>query len=233
MSLFRSVSLTCPACGTAQAFEAVLSVNADRRPDLRQAIVDDDFQRVSCSNCAQELRLDPDFTLLDQERGLWVAAQPLVQLAHWQGQEQAARAMFDEAYGSGASRGAQAIGAKLRPRTTFGWAAIREKLFIADQSLDDTTVELLKMATLRSGAPAPIARDTELRLVDVQGEDLVLAWLLSTDQSVDSTLSVARSLYDDIAADSEGAWAPLREKVGAGLFVDFNRLLLPQTAGPG
>ncbi len=230
MSMFKPVTLTCPACGFAQGFDAALSVNADRRPDLRQAIVADDFQRVDCSNCGQALRMDADFTLLDQAHGLWIAAQPLAALGHWSAQEGAARAMFDEAYGAGASRGAQAIGAKLHARVSFGWAGLREKLYIADQGLDDVSIELLKMAALRSGAPAPIAADTELRLVDVQGDTLVLAWLLSTDQSVDSTLSVARSLYEDIAADADGAWAPLRESVGAGLYVDINRWLLPQPA---
>lgn len=232
MSLFRTVSLTCPACATAQDFDAVLSVNADRRPDLRRAIADDAFQRVECRHCAQPMRLDPDFTLLDQGQGLWVAAQPLAGLSNWPQREEAGRAMFDEAYGAGAPQGAQAIGAALRPRVTFGWAGLREKVFLADQGLDDVTVELLKMATLHSGAPAPVAADTELRLVDVQGDDLVLAWMLSTDQSVDSTLRVARALYDDIAADEAGAWAPLRGKVSAGLFVDLNRMLIVPAPAP-
>ena len=40
MSLFESAKSPCPKCGTPHAFEVVASVNADRRPDLRAAILD-------------------------------------------------------------------------------------------------------------------------------------------------------------------------------------------------
>ena len=45
MSIFESTELACPACGAINAFEAVNSVNADRRADLRRAILDGSFQR--------------------------------------------------------------------------------------------------------------------------------------------------------------------------------------------
>jgi hypothetical protein len=39
MSMFESIAVACPACGTQVDFDAVQSVNADRRPDLRAAIL--------------------------------------------------------------------------------------------------------------------------------------------------------------------------------------------------
>jgi CpXC protein len=48
MSKFETQTLTCPSCGEAVDFEAVASVNADRRPDLREAILDFSFQRQVC-----------------------------------------------------------------------------------------------------------------------------------------------------------------------------------------
>lgn len=228
MSLFRSLTLRCPSCGTEQPFDAVHSINADRRPDLRVAILDDDFQRVNCSHCNAPLRLDPDFTLLDQAQGLWISASPLSGLGQWQALEARARETFDEGYGPGASQGAQAIGAKLALRVTFGWAGLREKLFAADQGLDDVTLELCKLAIMRSGAPVQLQRDTELRLIGVDGGELVFAWMLSSDESTDAEMRVGRALYGEIAEDSAGNWAKLRAKLTAGPFVDINRVLIAQ-----
>lgn len=230
MSLFRSLSLRCPSCGTEQPFDAVHSVNADRRPDLRVAIVDDQFQRSNCGNCAAPLRLDPDFTLLDQAQGLWISAAPLAALGEWKAHEERARAVFDEGYGPGASSGAQAIGHTLKVRVTFGWAGLREKLFAADQGLDDVALELCKLAIMRSGAPVQVQRDTELRLVGVEDGELVFAWLLSSDESQDETMRVGRALYEDIADDAGGNWSKLREKIADGPFVDISRMLIKQPA---
>jgi len=44
-------------------------------------------------------------------------------------------------------------------------------------------------------------------------------------------MKVNRSLYDQIAADADGAWEELREEVSAGFFVDINRLMMREAAG--
>jgi hypothetical protein len=46
------------------------------------------------------------------------------------------------------------------------------------------------------------------------------------DGSVGPTMKVSRSLYDQVAADADGAWAELREEVSSGYFVDINRLMM-------
>ena len=51
MSLFETTKLPCPLCGTEVSFNAVHSVNADRRPDLRDAIIAGTFQQEACSSC--------------------------------------------------------------------------------------------------------------------------------------------------------------------------------------
>ena len=65
MSIFKAMQLTCPVCRKAFDYEAVHSVNADRRPDLRAAILDGSFQQVDCPSCRARFRLDPSFNYLD------------------------------------------------------------------------------------------------------------------------------------------------------------------------
>jgi hypothetical protein len=234
MSIFRPTNLSCPACGTAVPFEAVHSVNADRRPDLRADILDGSFQAQPCPKCGETFRLDPDFNLLDTERGQWIAAAPLASLGQWQEVENHAKETFELAFGADAAEAAQEIGKTLQARVTFGWPALREKLLAHDQELDDVTLELCKAFIMRS-VDSPVAAEAELRLLGVGPEGLSFGWLRSADGSLGPTMKVARTLYDQIAADEDGAWEELRDEVSAGFFVDINRLLIPQgtPAAPG
>jgi hypothetical protein len=225
MSLFNSVELTCPACRAAVAFRVVHSVNAVRAPELRRAILDQTFQRATCSSCALDFRYAPEFTYVDSQRGQWVAALPLDRLRGWREAELSARSTFEGVYGAAAPPALQALGRRMRPRITFGWAGVREKLLIADLALDDVSVELCKAIVLRASQEAPLSRETELRLVDSDSKGLALAWLSAADEVVGDSLHLSRRLYDEITSNPEGAWAPLRSDLTQGLFVDLARLM--------
>src|SRR5262249_54770544 len=170
MSMFKVVPLPCPSCGKSVDFNAVMSVNADRRPDLRAAILDGSFQRQACPQCNQEFRLDPELTYMDVGRGQWIAALPVAKLEAWQAIEAQVGDMFDGAYGEKASRTAREIGAGLTPRLTFGWSALGEKLAIVEHGLDDVIVELAKTALVRGLDKPPVALHTEMRFLGIQSD---------------------------------------------------------------
>ena len=92
MSLFKETVIGCPSCARELSFETVHSLNADRRPDLRAAILDSRFQRTSCPHCGAGFRLDCDFTILDVKRGQWIVAAPVAGIADWEAREAEARA---------------------------------------------------------------------------------------------------------------------------------------------
>ena len=112
MSRFQTQTLSCPSCGEPVEFEAVISVNADRRPDLRLAILDASFQRQACPKCGTSFRLDPEMNYLDVARGQWLAAFPIAKLAQWKTIEEQASSTFARAYGEQASAAARAIAAR-------------------------------------------------------------------------------------------------------------------------
>jgi CpXC motif protein len=233
MSMFNVVPLPCPSCGKTVDFNAVISVNADRRPDLRAAILDGSFQREACPQCNKEFRLDPELTYMDVGRGQWIAAYPVAKLPAWQAIEAQVKDTFDRAYGERASRVAREIGAGMTPRLTFGWSALREKLVIVEYELDDVIVELAKTALVRGMDKPPVALHTEMRFLGIQpgteGATMAVAWLNSNDEGVREIFQVPRSLYDGIAADM-GAWDLLRTELLEGPFVDMNRLLVEGAA---
>src|SRR4029077_5614066 len=85
MSQFTIGDLACPACGAAIAFDLVHSVNADRAPALRRAIVDGSFQRTTCPTCGSDFRIEPDFNYVEHGRDLWVAVLPIERLGRRRG----------------------------------------------------------------------------------------------------------------------------------------------------
>jgi hypothetical protein len=227
MSLFHPATLACPSCEEPVEFQACGSVNADRRPDLRQAIVEGQFQRGTCKKCGTAFRLDPELVYLDIERNQWISAYPVSRVGQWEEVEALAREAFAKSYGDKSTPAAQEIGRDLKPRLVFGWAALREKLLLAEHGLDDVNFELLKIALLRGMDNPPLAGDAELRLttIDPVENELEIAFVISQSEQLIETLRVPRELYDEIAADHEG-WQELREEISAGYFVDMRRLMV-------
>ena len=80
MSLFQTEEVACPSCGEKVNFDVVYSVNADRRPDLREAVLDGTFQEATCANCDKSFRLAPELSYLDVARRQWILVQPFEQL---------------------------------------------------------------------------------------------------------------------------------------------------------
>lgn len=230
MSIFHTVSLSCPHCAQSVDFEACDSVNADRRPDLRAAILEGSFQRMDCPHCGRSFRAAPQLTYLDVGRGQWIAAFPPEAVGQWVELEAAASRAYEQAFGSGASVDAREIGQTLKPRMVFGWHGLVEKLVAAEAGLDDVNLELMKMALLRGLDDPPLPIGTQLRLVADLPEEAAL--LLTTvpatlpvDEDDDNAeeLSVPRTLYDETIEEAAD-WAALQARVSAGLFVDVMRL---------
>lgn len=228
MSLFKTMILTCPHCGTENGADVVGSINADRRPDYRDAIMAGTFQDTTCSNCGESFRNEPDFTYLDMGRGQWVAALPARVMADYLEEEDRVNETFASAFGTGATPEAKAIGDTLTKRLTFGWPALREKLLVREHGLDDVTLECLKTDLIRRLESVPMAPGIELRLVAIEeGGRMILIWVNALTEDSLEQVALDRTLYDSIDANAE-AWAPVRAALDEGPFVDMQRLYMGQ-----
>jgi hypothetical protein len=230
MSLFGRATVTCPSCGTSVEDDLVASVNADRRPDLRAAVLDGSFQSRACETCGALLRFPPRFTLVDMARGQWIVAHPALDVHAWHMLETEARLVFERGYGATAPAPAREIGRGLQPRITFGWGALREKLLCRDHGIHDVTLELLKIIVLRDVPGAPFSDASELRLIGLDEDELLLRWLVADSEAALSTLRMPREEYEWRAAPDElpaSKWGAVRAALAAGPFVDLARLLMP------
>ncbi|MBX3604795.1 MAG: CpXC domain-containing protein [Piscinibacter sp.] len=225
MSVFRSETVACPLCGSEIDVDLVVSVNADRRPDLRAAILDNSFQRQACPSCGANFRIDPEFTYMDMGRGQYIGVWPLAERARWRACAEQTQQAFDAALGAEASPEARRLGERMQPRVVFGWPALIEKILARGAGIDDATLEVAKIAAMSSGGESPLPGERELRLVGVDDQTLTLGWVSSAEGRLGEALAVPRQLITDIEAEP-AAWQELRADVAEGLMVDFQREML-------
>lgn len=228
MSLFRTMNLRCPKCGKETSAAVAGSINADRRPDLRAAILDNNFQDITCGSCGTTFRCECDLNYIDMGRAQWIAALPARQMADHLEEEDRALAAYDSSFGPKTSEVAQDIGRGLAVRVAFGWAAFREKLLARELEIDDIALECMKVDLMRRLPQVPLRPGVELRLAGVADNRLTLIWVNALTEETVEELSLDRALLDAIIAAPE-AWAPLRHDLTMGPFVDMQRLFM----GPG
>ena len=172
-----------------------------------------------------EVRADPEFTYMDIARHQYIGVWPADHRAEWKSWAQKTRAVFDNALGRDAPSEAREIGADVDVRAVFGWSALVEKILARQAGMDDRTLELVKLSVMRTSSETPVPGTLELRLVAVDDESLLLAWLGGDEDEPGPAMRVPRQLLADIDAD-RGAWQSARDRVGEGDVVDFQRDML-------
>ena len=229
MSIFRTADIPCPCCNATVPFSLVHSVNADRRPDLRDVILDRSFQREPCPGCGFEFRVEPEFSYMDMGRGQFIAAWPSEGVGDFEAFEERSRNRYEQAYGSKAPPEAKEIGRSLTPRIVFGWISLNEKLIAQAGGVNDITLELAKLALIRSDTEGPeFGDDTELRLIGVEDKKLVLGWFSRGSEELTDVVAVSKDLLTEIESDAE-KWQALRDELAEAYFVDYRRFFIAAT----
>lgn len=222
MSIFQTLDVPCPTCGAAVSFDLVHSVNADRRADLRQAILDRSFQRETCPSCGMVFRVEPEFTYINLKRQQYIAVWPFSKRAQWKALEARSQASYDKAFGAGATPEARALAKDVSMRMVFGWPALNEKLIAAENGIDDRWLELAKVGIVRNLEEVPVGDEMELRLVAVADGELKVGWIRARSDELTDVIGLPRAVVDEIAADPQ-PWAAVAEEVVGGAYVDYAR----------
>ncbi len=224
MSVFVTMQASCPVCAAAWEIEVVGSVNADRAPELREAVLDGSFQAQVCESCGMAFRLPPRFTYVDFGRRQWFVAHPTGESIRWPEHEAMAQEMFETTFANNAPRAVQEMAAGVRRRIVYGWPALREKLLCQDHGLDDVTMELFKAAMLQHVPSAPVSDETELRFDGMDDGKLSLSWFMAGTEQRLGRVGVPPAAFS--AFEREPGWDDLRAQFAGAAFVDMERLMV-------
>lgn len=74
MSISKTVNITCPSCGTPQNVTLYEAVNIQTDPELKDALMHNQLNRVQCSDCELNFRVDLPVLYNDPEKKI---------LIHW------------------------------------------------------------------------------------------------------------------------------------------------------
>jgi hypothetical protein len=223
MSRFFTATATCPTCSSLHTLDYPSSINADRRDDLRAAILDGSLFTLPCAECRERLVFEPTLTYLDMARGQWMVAEPSGATSHWRESEAEAARVHKFAFGASAPGPARALGARIMPRLVFGWPAPIEKLRCQELGIDDWALEITKLLVIRDGPERTWDASLDLRLRAREDETLLLDWLNPATGAPSSAVSVPLAVYRSVA-DGGDSWTDLRALLAGGIYVDLGRV---------
>jgi hypothetical protein len=225
VSVFRTLAVRCPGCGNVEQHSVAESINAASRPELRQQIIDDSFQRYTCARCETRVVVDGPLLVIDFPRRQWFELYPVPWEAAWRELEADSERRFRQTMVELAPPVIQDQADEFTVRTVFGLFALREKLVAFDAGIDDRALEALKLELLRTEAELLGSPEVRLRLRTISAD--VLQFSVHRHDRWSSDFEVARSHLDTAAAE---AFAAARTTVSAGSYVDIGRILVSGTA---
>jgi hypothetical protein len=204
MSITETSIITCD-CGAHIEALCCVSVNAERHPHLREALVDRTLHQFACGACGATLSVEKRLAYMDLPRRELYSVAP----ERDRGLE---RALADDLAGAwGLAFGSQApvsVAAlfqteRFQVRLCFGLEELREKVIAHEAGLDDLALEALKAELLAThGEWAPLAVRT-LRLDHVEADGR-LALRLERATEPPTVLDVGvladRARYEALAA---------------------------------
>jgi CpXC protein len=239
MSQTATREIEC-SCGVKVAVFCADSINAERHPHMRQAVLDRQLHVFRCAACDTSILVENQLWYIDFARGQFYGVFPTASRADERACSQAVFDAFELALGGKAGAAARALlqSDKMHVRTCFGNEELREKMIIQEAGLRDLAVEVLKAKVLvesvRFGLELPRLEVQTLRLDHVEDTgDLAFYFEQGTTppRVLEIGVVIPRRHYEEIAAVP---WQELLAKYpfASGPHVSMLRVLVPGVPAP-
>jgi hypothetical protein len=234
MSITRTHQVECE-CGAVIALHCADSLNAERHPQLRDAIVERRFHTYRCGACGAGLVVDKQVLYVDLERRQFYGLYPESERMSERACGEEVIAAWHTALGNDAPVSVAALFQtdRFQVRVCFGLEELREKLVAHEAGLSDLALEIYK-SELCAGHPEwGQAGVRTLRLEHVEPDGRLAFYLeQATDppRPLEAGILAARARYDELHATP---WRELLDRhpwIASGPHVSLLRLLLPDVA---
>ncbi|HEY0482767.1 MAG TPA: CpXC domain-containing protein [Kofleriaceae bacterium] len=194
-------------CGATVSVFCADSINAERHPHMRDAILARTLHVFRCGACGSSITVDKPVLYVDLARRQLYAMHPAGERAREREHGEALIATWSRALGDQAGAAARAAfdGDQFHVRLCYGLEELREKIVAHDAGLRDLPLEALKAETLAGTEELRTLSVTALRLDGVRpdGGGLVLLAERPTEPPtiLDIGLIADRARYDALAAE--------------------------------
>jgi hypothetical protein len=202
MSITHEYSIECD-CGAIVDVTCCQSLNAERHPHLRDALLERTLHVFECGGCGRNLVVDKLLTYIDLERRQFCGVAPDNDRERERELAEDLVAAWNLALGEGAPVSVATLFQtdRFHVRLCFGLEELREKLVAADAGLDDLALEVYKAELLASNAEWAETGVRTLRLDHVEPDGrLAFHFERGTDSVLEIGVLVDRGRCDEIAA---------------------------------
>jgi hypothetical protein len=191
-------------CGAIVSVFCADSINAERHPHMRDAILARTLHVFRCEACQAQLAVDKPFLYIDLGRRQLYGVHPPALRAHARAHAEELALVFERTLGERGGEAARAAfgGDGFHVRVCYGNEELREKLVAHDAGLRDLPLEALK-AELLAGTPALREAGVIALHLDraVAGELVLLAERATSPPTLlDRAVTAPRASYDSLAA---------------------------------
>jgi len=192
-------------CGARVEALCCLSINAERHPHLREALLERTLHQFQCGACGAALAIEKKLAYVDLPRRQFYSIAPERDRAHERALVEDVVAAWNLAFGDQApvSVGALWSTERFQVRLCFGLEELREKVVAGEAGLDDLSLEVLKAELMAAHTEWAGLGVRTLRLDHVE-PDGRLAFLLERasdpPSALEAGLLVERARHDRLAA---------------------------------
>lgn len=138
MSEKQPYTIKCPKCGETQQVDLYESVNVTRQPELRDQLMTNKINEVTCSACGYAYRVDKPFLYIDQAHMLLIYLIPTKEEQYDLGEEQ-----FEDFMRNMMSLLPQDFKAP-EVQLVFSRVELIERIFLVESGLNPRLIEYIK-----------------------------------------------------------------------------------------
>ncbi|MAW40060.1 MAG: hypothetical protein CMF27_03940 [Kiritimatiellaceae bacterium] len=195
MSIKRSVNIACPGCGTTQDITLVEVLNAQTDPDLKEDLMHNRLNRVSCSDCDIDFRVDLPLLYTDAKAGLMI---------HWVPEnDDANREQILEEFDEVIERMNAEAGEEVsvpNVRLVMNRVELVELIYMIEAGMNQRVVEYVKYSiyTRNQEKLDPERHRMLLNVEDSTDDELLFVMQDVDDRELGQVLRYGRSAYESL-----------------------------------
>lgn len=225
MSNRRSYPIHCPRCQAAQDVELYESVNVKEAPELKQALLANQLNAVTCASCQFQFRVDKNLLYSDPDRRLLIYWIPATEEQYEQG---------EDTFSGLVQEMTALLPRDVRPpevHLVFNRTELVERIFLLEAGLDVRTLEYIKYSiyTRNTGKLDPVNKILLFNAQDSTADHLCFVIQDAATRKFEAMLQYERAVYNALReAFAEGEKAADLLELFPGPHVSARGLLLQE-----